>query len=71
MEEAEFIEVKLTIKNSTLNIVNYYCPDDKMLSLDFVQVGDSGFLIAGDFNSHSQSLEYDNIDKPGEKIEDW
>ena len=71
MEEAEYTEVKVTIKDSTLNIVNYYCPDDKMLSLDTLQVGDSGFLITGDFNSRSQSWGYDNMDKRGEEIEEW
>ena len=73
MEEAEFSEVKVTIKDSTLKIINYCCPDDKMLSLDsvHVQVSDSGFLITGDFNSHYQSWGYDNIDKQGEEIEDW
>ncbi|KAK7100087.1 hypothetical protein V1264_023087 [Littorina saxatilis] len=55
MEEAEYIEVKITTNDSKMNIVNYYCPNDKMLSLDTIQVPDSGFLIAGDFNSQSQS----------------
>lgn len=38
MEEAEYIEVQIITKNSTLNIVNYYCPNDEVLSLDSIQL---------------------------------
>lgn len=69
--EAEYIEVKVVIQDSTTNIVNYYCPDDKMLSLDTIQIPDSGFLITGDFNSRSQSWGYNNIDNRGEEVEAW
>ena len=51
--------------------VNYYCPADKNLSLDTIQVKDTNFLIVGDFNSRSQSWGYDSIDTRGENIEDW
>ncbi|KAK7113996.1 hypothetical protein V1264_000134 [Littorina saxatilis] len=71
MEEAEYIEVKITTNDSKMNIVNYYCPNDKMLSLDTIQVPDSGFLIAGDFNSQSQSWGYKTLDRRGEDIESW
>ena len=69
--EAEYIEVKVTIRDSTVNIINYYCPDNKMLSLDTIQVPNSGFLIAGDFNSWSQSWGYNTINNRGEEVEAW
>ena len=69
--EAEYIQIKLVIQDSTINIVNYYCPNDKMLSLDTIQVPDSGFLITGDFNSRSQSWGYSNIDNRGDEVEAW
>ena len=71
MEEAEYIEVKVTTKETVLNIVNFYCPNDKQLSLDTIQVPDSGFLITGDFNSQSQSWGYNTMDPRGEEIEAW
>nr|KAG5700820.1 hypothetical protein BaRGS_024206 [Batillaria attramentaria] len=71
MEEAEYVEVKIRTKDSDISIVNYYCPNDKMLSLDTIQVPDRGFLITGDFNSQSQSWGYNTLDKRGEEIEDW
>jgi hypothetical protein len=71
MEEVEYLEVKITIRESSLSIVNYYCPNDKMLSLDTIQISDSNFLMVGDFTSKSQSWGYNKIDKRGETIEDW
>ena len=34
MEEAKYLESKVTIGQSSYNIVNFYCPNDKKLSLD-------------------------------------
>ena len=62
MEESEYLQVKVSTPNSILNIVNYYCPDDKLLAMDSIQVPDSDFLITGDFNSRSQSWGYNTLD---------
>ena len=69
--EAEYIQVQVSIQDRMMNIVNYYCPNDKKLSLDMIQVPDSGFLIAGDFNSWSQSWGYNTMDNRGEEVEAW
>ena len=69
--EAEYIHNRITISTGTLDLVNYYCPSDKNLVLDTIQVPDSAFLIAGDFNSQSQSWGYDRLDRRGEEIEAW
>ena len=69
MEGAEYQTVKVTTKNSSFTVVNYYCPDDKNLALDTIQVPDSGLLITGDFNSTSQSWVYNHLDKRGEEVE--
>jgi hypothetical protein len=52
-------------------MVNYYCPNDKKLSLDTIQTSDSKYLMVGDFNSQSQSWGYNTIGQRGETIEDW
>jgi hypothetical protein len=54
MEEAEYFELKVTIREISLNVVNYYFPNDKKLSLDTIQTSDSKYLMVGDFNSQSQ-----------------
>ena len=69
--EAEYIQTRITTNTCTLDLVNFYCPQDKALSLDTIPVPDSSFLIAGDFNSQSQSWGYDTLDKRGEEIEAW
>ena len=69
MEEAEYQTMKITTKDSSFTVVNYYCPDDKKLALDTIHVPDSGFLITGDFNSWSQSWGYNHLDKRGEEVE--
>ncbi|CAC5373540.1 unnamed protein product [Mytilus coruscus] len=72
MEEAEYLEIKVTIGLSSYNIVNFYCPNDKKISLDIIQISDSNFLMVEDLNSPSHSWGYYNtIDKRGETIEDW
>ena len=63
--------MKITSGRDTFDLVNYYCPADKNLSLDTIQVKDTNFLIVRDFNSRSQSWGYDSIDTRGENIEDW
>ena len=63
--------LKIKTKNSLLHLVNYYCPNDKPLSLNSIEVPDSNVLVVGDFNSHSQSWGYDHADSRGEEVEEW
>lgn len=71
MEEAEYQVVKIITSDKTLTVVNFYCPDDKKLFLETIEVPDTGFLMAGDFNSRSQSWGYNNLDRRGEEVESW
>ena len=63
--------MKVITSTGPLDLVNYYCPNDKKLSLNTIQVSSSNFLINGDFNSQSQSWGYSTLDKRGEEIEAW
>ena len=69
--EAEYIQLKITAGKITMDITNYYCPDNKKLSLDTINIAGNNFLIAGDFNSHSQSWGYNEINRRGEEVENW
>ena len=51
--------------------MNFYCPNDKPLSLDTISTEVSNFIIVGDFNSHSQSWGYQHMDRRGEEVENW
>ena len=71
IEAAEYIEVTVKIQTAELQLVNYYCPDDRHLSLESIDVPNSRFLVVGDFNSHSQRWGYDHLDRRGGEIEGW
>lgn len=63
------LKFKVSHKATTLDIVNYYCPNYKMLLLH-IQVPDKSFLISGDFNSQSKNWGYITMDRR-EDIEVW
>ena len=69
LDGAEYQYLKVRSKSKEVNLVNYYCPNDRPLSLSSIDVPLSSFLMVGDFNSHSQSWGYDHADARGE--EDW
>ena len=71
LDGAEYQYLKVRSKSKEVNLVNYYCPNDRPLSLSSIDVPLSSFLMVGDFNSHSQSWGYDHADARGEELEDW
>ena len=71
LDGAEYQYLKVQSKSKEVSIVNYYCPNDRPLSLDSIDVPLGSFLMVGDFNSHSQSWGYDHADARGEELEDW
>ena len=71
LDGAEYQYLKVRSKSKEVNLVNYYCPNDRPLSLNSIDVQPGGFLMVGDFNSHSQSWGYDHADARGEELEDW
>ena len=54
-----------------IQLVNFYCPNDKPPSLDSISTEVSNFVIVGDLNSHSQSWGYQHMDRRGEEVENW
>ena len=54
-----------------MKLVNLYYPNNKALSLNALPAVEDHYLVVGDFNSHSQSWGYDQIDKRGEEVENW
>ena len=70
-QQAEIHGVKITVDNSTISILNLYCPPDKDLSLQHIHVPSQNCLAVGDFNSHSTSSGYGETDRRGDEVEDW
>ena len=52
---AEITGVDVTIQDKQIKIYNVYCPPDRNLVLDAMDVPQENGMIFGDFNSHSQS----------------
>ena len=71
MEDSEYQVMEIKADNVDIQLVNFYCPNDKPLSLDTISTEVSNFIIVGDFNSHSQSWGYQHIDRRGEEVQNW
>ena len=71
MDGAEYQLIWIKLKDTEMHLLNFYCPNDRPLSLQTIDVPDNNFLAVGDFNSHSQSWGYNHMDKRGEEVEDW
>ena len=71
MEDSEYQVMDIKADDVDIQLVNFYCPNDKPLSLDTISTEVSNFIIVGDFNSHSQSWGYQHMDRRGEEVENW
>lgn len=66
---AEFQQPQLKAINMELELFNYYRPNDRPLNLSSVQVATTKFIADKDFNGHSQTWGYNQLDQRGEDIE--
>ena len=69
--ELEFLAVKIVFHRREVTVINCYCPQDKELQLHTLPLTNQNLLIAGDFNSHSPSWGYPDLNNRGEQMEDW
>ena len=70
-EESEINAVKLILQDRQLVIFNVYAPPDKSLYIQELEIPTTDCMVVGDFNSHSPSWGYTDLDAKGEEIEDW
>ena len=66
-QQAEIHGVKIIVDNSAISILNLYCPPDKDLSLQNINVPSQNCLAVGDFKSWG----YGGTDRRGDEVEDW
>jgi len=71
MDDSEFQVLGLRKNDFSLTLVNYYSPQDKILSVDKIPTDDTNLITVGDFNSHSQSWGYTHIVNQGDEVETW
>ena len=61
----------MMFEGNPLSIYNLYSPPPKMLNLRAIQPEGERMIIVGDFNSHSPSWGYPDLDPKGDKVENW
>ena len=54
MDGAEYQRIHLSTDNTQFQLINFYCPSDRPLSLDTITTKER-LIMCGDFNSHSQN----------------
>ena len=67
----EYLAVKLILEKKEITVVNVYCSPEKELNLFSLPTTDENLVILGDFNSHSPSWGYEEMNTRGEQVEDW
>ena len=70
-EDTEVLGTNLMFEGNPLSIYNLYSPPPKTLHLHAVQPEEERSIIMGDFNSHSPSWGYPDLDPKGDEVEDW
>ena len=68
--ETETIIVSVILPDKVLTVLNIYSPSNR-ISLPTLEPDQDNFLALGDFNSHSPSWGYRNLDAKGEEVEQW
>lgn len=69
--DTEFIGIELILPDKSIQLFNIYSPPDKNISLHSIQPNTTHWLAMGDFNSHSPSWGYNEMDSKGEEVESW
>ena len=67
----ECLGISLLSEKKPMAIFNLYSPPNKQIDLHNIPCLPERYLITGDFNSHSPSWGYRQIDNKGEEVEDW
>ena len=67
----ESLTVKVILPDKDLSICNLYSPPDKQIQLPQLPENQKDWLAVGDFNSHSPSWGYKDLNSKGEEVEDW
>ena len=70
-EDTEILGIKMMFEGNPLSIYNLYSPPPKALHRHAIQLEEEIWIIMGDFNSHSPSWGYPDLDPKGDEVEDW
>ena len=70
--DTEYVGVRVIPNTTTtITVLNLYSPPDRPIALDGIEPINSNWIVLGDFNSHSPSWGYSDVDNKGEEVENW
>ena len=69
--DTEFLGVELILPKQNIQVFNIYSPPDKPIAMNLIQPTTQDWITMGDFNSHSPSWGYEDLDAKGEEVESW
>ena len=69
--DTEYLGVKLVLAGTPVTVFEIYSPPDKQIQLHNIKVEPQSWIITGDFNSHSPSWGYGQLNSKGEEVENW
>ena len=69
--DTEYIGVELVLPDKNIQVFNVYSPPDKNISLHNIKSNTTHWIAMGDFNSHSPSWGYSEMNNKGEDVESW
>ena len=68
--DTEYLGVKLVLAGTPVTVFNIYSPPDKQIQLHNIKVEPQAWIITRDFNNHSPSWGYGQLNSKGE-VENW
>ena len=69
--DTEYLGVKLVLAGTPVTVFNICSPPDKHIQLHNIKVEPQSWIVTGDFNSHSPSWGYEQLNNKEEKVENW
>ena len=69
--DTESLGVKLVLAGTHVTVFCIFSPPDKQIQLHNIKVEPQSWIITGDFNSHSPSWGYGQVNSKGEEVENW
>ena len=69
--DSEYLAISVVIQGREITVISYYCPSHKGLQLHTLALVNHNLLITSDFNGHSPSWGYADLNSRRGQIEDW
>ena len=69
--DTEYLGVKLVLAGTPVSVFIIYSPPDKQIQLHNIKVEPQSWIITGDFNSHSPSWGYGQLNSKEAEVENW